>query len=805
MKPRAAASRFILLSIWLFAVFFLFSCLSPDDRMAGSSTEAGNAGGKLSLADGSPAAGVSVALVSRGYLPDTLGVSGSGDVEGKYYRTLTERDGSFRFKDVASGSYRVMALDSSLGASVDSVTVVPGDDTLFINEVMKPLGGISGVAKIVGAAATVSNVWISPKSTLLQPPLANAAGAFRLDSLPEGVYELVPQCFSCRPVSQGYRVTVKAGKVTVLDDTLELYPEYFFGFPDSGDLFLRSAWLPVPIGGKINRGDEDRILPASVAWTWNGRSVAGTDITTPKGIAETSVLVDSSWFDGSASGRLRLVLSYPDTSISREWRVALDTAERIWPLSAVAVSGAVRIPGPVGKSVWRFHVTDSRPLDPAAAEYWKLLPGIPPNAAGVPEWVELDAGESGFAALGGMDTAQFTFFLVPDSLVGGRVFRPRRDERLEDISHIRFLALARFGFSDSLEPSMRPDGLLVDRRRGPQCAQRYHIDSAGGVREVLGGLTAGKPPMWPTEAGSPLIFYRSGPAAAGYAWDKPLRDASRVLAVNREGLAMRLDGSAISVRVPDAELDSLRALLEPLALDAPALADSGNPSAAGSLDYLFMVGRGLLWNSGTRSAADALSAGIRAWMGRNGLDESPRYPLEPGGRTWLAFVTDASGWRYTGDTLVAEFSDSAGGAVVTERLTAGSPGRPADPDGVSYYLKVVGDSLTATSDSTVVSRLFGKIDELRGLFPLVGLGTVSPAFTDGIPVLTDGGNTLSGRLAGSLEIGGRQVVRPGIFLDGRALKSDKLGQGSLYTPEGGLERTWRFGGRTGSVAGWERL
>ena len=752
-----------------------------------------------------------MALVSHGYLPDTLGVGGSGDVVGKYYRTRTDSDGSFRFSDVPAGSYRVMAVDSSVGASVDSLPVRPGDDTVFIEKVMKPLGGISGIAKIVGSAGTEPHVWIRAKATLLHPPLASDAGAFRLDSLPEGVYELVPQCFSCRPVSTGYRVIVKAGEVTVLDDTLKLYPEYFFGFPDSGDLFIRSAWLPIPIGGKINRGDEDRILPASVAWTWNGVSVPGTDMATPKGISETSVQVDSSWFEGISAGSLKLVLHYPDTAIARQWRVSLDTSVRIWPLSAVAVSGAVRIPGPVGKPVWRFHVSDSRPLDPAAAVFWRLAPGIRPDTFAIPEWVDLGVEDADLAGLGGLDTAYFTFFLVPDSIVGGRVFRPRRGERLEDIGRIRYLEIAHFGFTDSLEPSMRPDGLEVDRRRGSLGVQRYHIDSAGTVREMLGALSpAAKPTMWPVDAGAPLLFYRSGPAAAGFLWEKPLRDASTLLAVTVDGLAMRLDAPTVPIRISEAELDSLHALLEPmeprepLERDAPALADTGLLSSGGELEYAYVRGRGLLWNTGTHPAADGLSAGIRAWMDRNGLGQSPLFPLKSGLHTWLSFMTDESGWRYTGDTLVAEMADSAGGAVVTERLTSGSPGREGDSTVLIYYLRVAGDSLMATADPPVVSCLFGKIDAKRGLLPLVDLKPVSPAFVDGIPVMTGGGNTLSGRLVGSMQIAGRQVDHPAVFLDIRAINSGKSGQGSLYTPEGGLERSWRFGGRKDSVTGWDR-
>ena len=320
---------------------------------------------------------------------------------------------------------------------------------------------------------------------------------------------------------------------------------------------------------------------------------------------------------------------------------------------------------------------------------------------------------------------------------------------------------------------------------------------------------AAKPDAWPAEAGTPLLFYRSGPASTGYDWQYPLGglgggDEVRILAVSREGLAMRLDGPAVKARISASELESLLALVDPVAQDAPELADTGALASAGGLEYVFTRGRGLLWNSGTRPAADGLSAGIGAWMERNGLGESPRFPLEPGLRTWLAFTTDASGLRYTGDTLVAEMTDSAGGAVVTERLTAGSPGRAADSAVYNYYLKVAGDSLTATADPPVVSRLFGKIDEKRGLLPLNALEDVSPAFLDGIPVLTGGGNTLAGRLVENMEIAGRQVVRPAVFLDGRAIDFGKSGQGSLYTPDGGLERAWRFGGRTGSVAGWDR-
>ena len=44
-----------------------------------------------------------------------------------------------------------------------------------------------------------------------------------------------------------------------------------------------------------------------------------------------------------------------------------------------------------------------------------------------------------------------------------------------------------------------------------------------------------------------------------------------------------------------------------------------------------------------------------------------------------------------------------------------------------------------------------------------------------------------------------------ILLDGRGIESARPGMGFLYTREGGLERAWRFGGRSGATTGWNRL
>jgi hypothetical protein len=803
LRPAARRMAYLLSAA---CAFLLASCLSSSDRIAGSSTEAGNAGGKLSLADGRPAAGVAVSLIAKDFLPDTLGRGGSADVAGSYYRTLTGPDGRFHFSQVAPGDYRVMAIDAAQGATVDSVAVGPGHDTLILDGAMKQLGGISGVAKIIGLPPASSvNIWVSPKSTLKMPPRADANGVFNLDSLPEGEYELVPQCFSCQPVTHGVKVLVKAGAITMMSDTLKLYPEYFFGFPDSGDLILRTAWLPVPIGGKINRGAEDRKNPASVTWTWNGGRISGKDRSTPDGISETAVMVDSGWFPATDSGRLRLVLHYPDTAIMREWRVVLDPTERIWPLSAVAARGAVRIPGPVNRSLWRVHVTASQPLDSGTAAFWGLWPGVPANASVIPEWLDLGADEGEMLSLEGADTAAFTFFLIPDREMGGRIFRIRRDERLADIGEIRYLERASFGFPDSLEPSMLPGGLIVDRRRGTHFLQRYRVDAAGTVTELIGRLThvSGFSDA-PTVIENPLCFYRKGPAQAGYAWNEPLRGAAKALAVTHEGLAFRLDGAHAAVRLSNDELDSLKAILSPLTAQPAVVADTMRVETQGTLHYLLAGGRGVMGFAGDQAAVGGMLARIDAWMLRNGLEEAIRFPLARGSWSWLGFRADSAGLVYTGDTLRLELRDSGNGIAVSEYLSEGSPGRPTDATTLRYFLGINGDSLVAWASESVNSGIFGRIDELRGIFALTGLETVTAGSIYGIPQLIGGGNTLSGFLDGEVEILGRTLPHPAVFLDGRPILDGRQGRGFLYAPERGLERAWRFGAAPGTLQGWDR-
>ncbi|MDB5049650.1 MAG: hypothetical protein JWO30_2721 [Fibrobacteres bacterium] len=803
-KPRASVFVNGIAALW---ALVLFACLPMGDRVAGSSTEAGNAGGKLSMADGKPAAGVSVALVARSYLPDTLDDgSAKGDVAGSYYRTRTGTDGRYQFSEVTPGDYRVVAIGQGTGCMADSVSIAAGGDTALIDRVLKPLGGIRGIAKVVGSKENV-NVWVRPKATLKTPPRADLAnGGFALDSLPEGEYELVPLCFSCQPLKDGYRVKVTAGKDTVLPDTLKVYPEYFYDFPDSGDLDVRTAWLPLRIGGKINRGAAGEGMPVTIAWDWNGSSLAGTDIARPEGVSETSMLLDSSMFAGLAEGTLRVTVAFPDTTIVREWHVRLDSENRIWPLSAVGVDSMVKVSGPL-PHMWRFRVAGSRLLDLADVAFWGVNAGVEANQTALPGWLYLAVDNVVEKQLESGSQGGLTFILVPDGMLGGRVVRPRWNERLADFREIRYLDLAQLGFAETPEPSMLPGGLVVDRERGFLIHQRYRIDSSGRVEELLGALPILDPkPGTAMPAEPPILFYRSGAAADGFSWDKPLRDAAKSLAVTREGYAVRLDGSGIAVNLTAGQLDSLKALLAPLAQDPSSMADTAGIPETGNLEYVWGGKRGLLRASGSGTSADTLLSALRDWIVRNGLEETPRFDLSGPEWRFLAFESDSSGTRYTGDTLVLEIADTGSGASVREFLAPGSPSRANDSAVLEYGLMVARDSLVGVGAALPVnSRLFGKINGAPGIFPLTGLKPIAPEFRNGLPILTGNGNTLAGRLETSVDVHGRSVAAPRVWLDGRGIGGQsKQGLGFLYTPESGLEKAWRFNGSDGSVKGWDR-
>lgn len=798
-RHMAVTALLLAVPAWLARILLIGLLIAgcvPADRVAGSSTEAGNATGKLSLKDGTPAEGVSVALVAHHFLPETTGVA-PGDRPGLYYRALTDSAGRFQVPGMLPGRYRVLAIGRGLGAMVESVTVAGGPDTTHIERTLSPLGSVHGTARFYGEGKPPI-LWVRPKATLKQPPYADDRGGFRLDSLPEGEYELIPECMDCAPVGGGYRVRVRSGSEMSMDDTLRLYPQMFAGFPDSGDFEVLAGSLPFYLGGKLTRGARFSVKATKAEWTWNGNPISGEEQFDAEGLLGTGVTLESSLFGAAGAGRLRVVLRFPDTVLTRAWSVKVVGANPGWPLQAVAADRAERINGPREQARWRFRVVGTRRVEAPDAAFWNLQEKVTEaSPGGLPEWISLDVdiADSSVLLAGG---DRITFLLVPGGPSGASAFRPRRDERLEDFGHIRLFDRQRLGFADSLVPTLLPDGLRLDRAR-KRVLQSYAVDLSGQVRELLGQLSL--PGRAEHLDRTPLFFWRTGPSDSGFDWRSPLRDAERALAVTHEGLAFRLDAEAPPVDLPPEAFEELKALLAQIDGAPPVLRDTARPKAGGSLVYLRFGNRGNLRNA---VPGDSLLAGLKGWMERAGID-AVGFPL--GSATWLyQGFTLAPDFQPTGDTLVLRLKKGPDGTLALESLSPGSPGRQSDTLTVVYTLFQEGDSLKARSGpSPAASRLFGNIDGTRSLFPVLGMQIVSPRIENGLPVLESGNGVLAGRLEGNPVGWGRDLVSPGFQLDGSGIGSGGSGMGFLHTREGGLERAWRFGGRIGTTTGWNRL
>lgn len=791
-------------ALCLAAVFT--GCLTPNERVAGSSTEAGNAGGKLSLADGQPAADVEVALVAREFRPDTASDPDADDVPGSYYRTRTDSRGRYAFAGVIPGNYRIIALSAGLGATVDSLAVGPEGDTAFIERVLKPLGGIRGVAAVVGGSGR-THVWVGCKSTLKRNRLADSAGRFHLDSLPEGEYDLQSFCGACQDPAKPVRVRVAAGRDTLLSDTLKLYPGYLQAFPSADSFTVRPADLPFYIGGKIQRGDEDSVVPASAIWTWDGKNVAGKDILINggSGIRETEIRIDSAFFLEQSSGVLGLELRYPDTTVVRAWRISYDPEPWTYALRWVRAEAVEKLIG--GEHpVWRFRILESAVPDPLDLAYFGLTPS---DSGRIPaELADLSVEPKDQVVMEGSGPEAFTFLLVPDQHAGGRIMRPRRDERLPDLSAFRLLDPGRLGFSDSLYPHALAEGLQLDRHRAKGILQRYLISRNGRITEALklpyaavAEPTGSRPPD-AFDPDSLVLFYRRAAAGSSYAWNAPLKGAERAWAIDTRGRGWELDSARANGprTLPAGLAEELATLLGPMAGDPPALPDTAVLPKAGTMAYAWFGGRGRLGDAD----GDPLLAALADWFARAGLAGIAGFALPDSAPfRYLSFRADDSGFRYTGDTLVLERDPAAAGRFL-EYLTAGSPGRLSDSTVWAYTLRVERDSLAAGAATGFTSRLFGKLGARTPLFALVGLKPVSTGTQLGLPTLESGGNGLAGVWDGPHDLGNRTLSAPFLKLNAKAQVNGSRDAGYLYTPSGGLERQWRFAVDRTSAEGWDK-
>jgi len=629
---RAALALGALLWAWS-------ACTQPDPepRIAGSGTELGNVMGILVTPGRRPASGVEVTLYPL-----------DGD-SSRILRTTTGADGAFAFR-VEEGAFRLLALDGAgNGVAVDSVLPSPLDTIDLRETSLAPQGGIRGYLRSQPNSATLRLL-----GTWFDTALAGD-GEFSWEGIPAGNYRLhayqtggmVP------PSSRQIAVTVAAGAVTVLPDTLDLTTEI---------LELSSQSLPYRVFEMVR--PSDGFEPDSVYWVLNGERVANQDsITIRGGITLTEAMLDSSRIN-----ILQLFAQAGDSSIlARAWKISWTRGPgrpKSWAYQAVrAVMLAVvpdgrpkaRRPGPNGANpeLGTFRVLDKRVLPPEALVYWEW-PASPGLDTSLPDEIQaaiynpppmMPRGCMGFRSIGGNAAMHYfpgdtvTFFLLPDTNLGAVAFRLRDDEGFQDLDRVGYFARADWPLGRSFEAFrklehlrtyLRPEGMWIEQglifnfqgsASGCQSTyRRFLVDSAGGVREML---------VYPAGiAPSRLLLHYRAEFTAGIDADT-LPTSGRYVYVDSTGAGVagspdsvrnfRLDAGALG------ELESLLAgLPNPIPIEWERLDDAtnGQYGAKEALRYLVSDNRGALHVLGRSDAAPAkadLFSRVELWLRSKGL------------------------------------------------------------------------------------------------------------------------------------------------------------------------------------------
>lgn len=243
-----------LFGIGLLTGFLCFQC-GNNDNIAGNAVQTGNAKGKLSRSDGTPAAGVTVYFYDVDNNPRT----GLSKVMAATDSTVTDSNGAFT-DSLPDGQYNMIAGDDSTGVYQDSVEIA-GDTAIFPDDTLKPFGSLAGVVRLqpghdsrkVFLLVMGTNKWAVPSDPI---------GNFSFQNMAEGQYtaRILSTLDDYAVLDTSFKIM--AGKVATLSDTI----------------FLHYTGIPVPQGLTISYDT----LKQLVTLTWNtpttGRSVQGYNV-----------------------------------------------------------------------------------------------------------------------------------------------------------------------------------------------------------------------------------------------------------------------------------------------------------------------------------------------------------------------------------------------------------------------------------------------------------------------------------------------------------------------------------------------
>lgn len=194
----------------------------------GGGTETESVTGKVVTPEGNPVMGASVILHPADFLWDP----GAGAITDlKRNRTIqTQSDGSYEFKDLPPGEYRIEVSSSDSGGAIHDLLVLRERQTIRLTEdILRPRGGVHVNFAPDSEARSTPFVQVYGLERFVLPSALKAASSIILPNLPAGAYDLrfsTQEGFRREGI---YRVEVASGEISTLDSVvLERKPKLTF-------------------------------------------------------------------------------------------------------------------------------------------------------------------------------------------------------------------------------------------------------------------------------------------------------------------------------------------------------------------------------------------------------------------------------------------------------------------------------------------------------------------------------------------------------------------------------------------------
>ena len=192
----------------------LLLCNGIGGVAGGNTSDVGNGivVGRVLQPEGTLANIATVRVVSADFIPEF-----DSTVHPVFPEVTVDTSGIYRFNGITSGTYTIEAQADTLGTIVDSVTVTdPNDTTVVPDAQLTGTGSVAGVSYLVGLdyyTQMRQRVYIKGTSFYA---IAEYGGAFRIDRIPEGEYNLTVEPM---PPWEQHTITIiiTAGTTTELD------------------------------------------------------------------------------------------------------------------------------------------------------------------------------------------------------------------------------------------------------------------------------------------------------------------------------------------------------------------------------------------------------------------------------------------------------------------------------------------------------------------------------------------------------------------------------------------------------------